>query len=224
MRNKSLIIHLIFYFLGLNLTGCATQNYTVTPTQAFITQGLYHKVLPGETLWRISQIYNIDLEELVSVNKIPDAAKIEKGQMIFIPGKKATSIIEPEKVFPSESNFIWPSKGKVIAYFDQLFQDRLNKGINIQIKPNEEIVSSRAGKVVFADSLKGYNQTVIIEHGDGFSSVYALNSQIFAKPNDLVVQGMVIAKADAVKSQQLNFLHFEIRKGSKAQNPLFYLP
>lgn len=214
MRNPKFLI--FFTLLTISFIGCATQAPVTKPAQPLMTGGIYHKVMAGETLWRISQIYNVDLDTLVEVNRIPNAAKIEKGQLIFIPGASSQKSIEVKKINISDTNFIWPIEGKIIAFFGERFNDRLNKGLEIQAKSKKDILASRSGRVSFADFLKGYGKTIIIEHPDGISTIYAQNLEIFVKPKDLVNQGMVIAKSE--------YLHFEIRNGAKAQNPLYYLP
>ncbi len=223
--DKILKIYLVLSFVILALMGCATTaQYAVAPTLPLATGGIYHKVMTGETLWRISQLYNIDLDSLVSVNRIPDAAKIEKGQMIFIPGVTLTRSTAMERSYSSDTNFIWPLEGKIVSYFGERFKGRLNKGINIQARNKKDVRASRSGRVSFADFLKGYGNTLIIDHGDGLSTVYCVNSQIFVKPKDAVTQGTVIGKCDTGSSADAPSLHFEIRRGSKSQNPLYYLP
>jgi len=178
--------------------------------------GIYHKVERGQTLWRISKMYNVDLDELASINHIPDAASIEIGQLVFIPHKK--KVISSYVMPAGLEDFIWPVKGRVIASFGQNFDDMINKGINIRVSGEKEVVASRAGRVVFSCvDFKGYGRTVIIDHGDGLSTVYAKNSQLLVKSGDIVSQGMPVGRIrDA-------YLHFEIRKGHLAQNPNFYL-
>lgn len=212
---------LLICLATLNFFGCATQPYVLKPPERIRTGGIYHKVMPGETLWRISKLYNVDLDEIVSVNKLPNAAKIERGQMIFIPGAVSEMRIELAKASPTDTNFAWPIDGKVITYFGERFNDRLSKGLNIQFRDKKDVLASRSGRVSFADFLKGYGKTVIIEHPDGLSTVYAYNSQIFVKPKDSVNQGMVIGRCD---TQDSSYLHFEVRRGSRPQNPLHYLP
>ena len=48
-------------------------------------KGVYHRVKPGETLWRISKAYNADLQEIAELNNITDSSRITAGQAIFIP-------------------------------------------------------------------------------------------------------------------------------------------
>jgi len=62
----------------------------------------------------------------------------------------------------------------------------------------------------------------MIDHGDGFISVYALNHKLLVKLGDHVYKGDPIAQVGSVTGR--SFLHFEIRRGKEATNPLYYLP
>jgi murein DD-endopeptidase MepM/ murein hydrolase activator NlpD len=201
--------------------GCATTPYVAGPLPQGMP-GIYHRVEKGQTLWRISKIYNVDLDEIVSINRISDATNIEIGQLIFIPRRQKEQVLS-EKSFGED--FIWPLRGKTIAGFGQNFNDMINKGINIQAYSDCGIVASRSGKVVFySPDFQGYGKTIIIDHGDEFSTVYARNSEVFIKVGDIVHGGDLIAKVRSSGSNGNEYLHFEIRKGYTAQNPYFYLP
>lgn len=203
-----------------SIAGCATAPVSTLPPKIEGIPGIYHKVEKGQTLWRISKMYNIDLDTLVKINRIPDSASIEIGQMILIPQTQKQII--PPAISASEEDFIWPAKGRVTGVFGHVYADRLNKGINIQPYENTEVYASRSGKVVFcAPSFKNYGKTIIIDHGDGFSSVYSGNAQLLVAAGDNVRRGSVIAKLN--NSGTKPYLHFEIRKGHFAQNPKFYL-
>ncbi|MBU3958623.1 MAG: LysM peptidoglycan-binding domain-containing M23 family metallopeptidase [Candidatus Omnitrophica bacterium] len=219
MQNKKLLLAAVF--LLLNLTGCATIS-PVAPPKIEGIPGIYHRVERGQTLWRISKIYNTGLEELVKINRISDAASIEVGQLIFIPHGQIPKITSGQY---STEDFIWPVKGKVIANFGQVFQDMLNKGINIQPYRAADVLAARSGQVVFCSpDFEGFRNLIIIDHGDGFSSVYARNSQVLIKTGDSVKKGSVIAQAGSANRDKDAYLHFEIRKGHIPQNPYFYLP
>jgi len=205
----------------LNFMGCAPAPY-VKPTPPPGMPGIYHRVERGETLWRISKIYNVDLDEIISINHITDAATIDTGQLIFIPHRQKPQVL-PTRY--SSEDFIWPIKGRVISGFGQTFNNMINKGLNIQSYGNAEIIASRSGKVVFyEDNFNDFGKTIIIEHSDGFSTVYARNSQVFIKVGDYVQKGTLIAKAGSTARDKNVYLHFEIRKGHLPQNPYFYLP
>lgn len=185
--------------------------------------GIYHRVEKGQTLWRISKIYAVDLDELVQVNHISDATNIEVGQMIFVP--KSGPIQFQQTTDYTGEDFLWPVRGRVIHAFGQTYDNMVNKGINILPYRASEVVAARGGKVVFTSpDFKGYGKTLIIDHADGFSTVYAMNSEILIKIGENVQRGQRIARIGQSESGRNSYLHFEIRKGHLAQNPNFYLP
>ena len=205
------------------IAGCATVppvppsvGPTVSPGK-----GVYHKVHTGETIWRIARTYNVTIEEIIKTNNLPNAAHIEKDRLLFIPGAEhvKTIAIEPGQ---KDTDFIWPIKGKIISYFGARKGLWINKGIDIQAREGDALCACRSGKVVFADYLNGYAYTLILDHTDGFYSVYAQNSKLMVKLDDVIAQGAPIAQVG--KNSDSAYLHFEIRKKSKPDNPLYYLP
>lgn len=213
----------------LGVAGCAgapTYTRPMAPAMAKALPGVHHRVEAGQTLWRISKIYNIDLDEIVRVNRISDATKIEVGQLIFIPYRqKPQKYPTSQATTASSEDFIWPIRGEVIASFGQTFNTMLNKGLNIRPYQHNDVVASRSGKVVFySDNFENFGKTLIIDHGDGFSTVYARNTQVFVRVGDTVDRGTTIAKAGSSARDKSVYLHFEIRKGYIPQNPYFYLP
>ena len=223
--NAKLKTHFILwlsFFSAFYFAGCATTPYVKPVLTPPGIPGVYHRVEKGQTLWRISKMYNVELEEIVGINHISDATAIEVGQLIFIPRRQ---IAQAPTVKYSSDDFIWPLKGKVISTFGQTFNNIINKGINIQPYGNQDVIAARDGRVVFyADDFGVFGKTLIIDHGDGLSSVYARNSQVFAKVGDGIKKGAVIAKAGTAGRDKNTYLHFEIRKGPAPQNPHYYLP
>ena len=212
------LIFSIFY-----LSGCATAPPPVSHPISSLPpkNGVYHKVSPGETLWRIAKTYGITIDELIQKNNIPNGAHIEKDQLLFIPGADHVETVVLDHDFKS-NEFIWPLKGKVILYFGDQKGTMVNKGIHIRANEGHQVCASRTGKVVFADYLDGYGYTVILDHADGYYSVYAQNAKLLVKLNDEIIQGQPIAQLGG--NGELAFLHFEIRRNAKADNPLYYLP
>ncbi|MBF0385236.1 MAG: peptidoglycan DD-metalloendopeptidase family protein [Candidatus Omnitrophica bacterium] len=219
---KIILFLLFLFFLG----GCAgldkEGNEVLGPKGTLpMDNGIYHKVGRGETLWTISQKYNVVLGDIVRVNNIPNVAKIEMGQLVFIPG--ATDVKEQvSSNLVRSGNFNWPVRGKVISFFRERKGNSLNRGIDIEAEEGSYVNSSREGKVVLADFMTGYGNTVILEHHDGYYSVYANNSKLLVKLGDKVKENYPIAFVGT--KNNLSFLHFEIRNNSREENPLFYLP
>lgn len=215
------IIVLSFTFYVLTFIGCVTIPPVMPPKPEGIP-GIYHRVEKGQTLWRISKMYNLGLDELIKINRISDVTNIEVGQLIFIPSHEKPQILSDNY---SAEDFIWPVKGKVIATFGRISNNMINKGINIQPHKAQDVVAARSGRVVFySQDFDGFGKTIIIDHDDGFSTVYAGNSEVFIKAGDRVRKGAIIAKISSVDRDKNVYLHFEIRKGYMPQNPYFYLP
>jgi murein DD-endopeptidase MepM/ murein hydrolase activator NlpD len=210
----------------LSASGCAGSSlHTASIQPPAITNnlpGIYHRVEQGQTLWRISKAYGVEIEEIIRLNHIPNAGKIEKNQLIFIPKRQKQQVIKRDF---SADDFIWPIKGKVISSFGQTFSNMLNKGLNIQPYSDHNVIAADSGKVVFlADDLNGFGKTIIIDHNNGFFTVYARNAQVYIKTGEAVRKGALIAKAGSTKEDPKTYLHFEVRKGHTPQNPYYYLP
>jgi murein DD-endopeptidase MepM/ murein hydrolase activator NlpD len=232
----------VICFYAAYLYGCAEGNYTIKESTAHST-GFYHKVNSDETLWKISKIYGIEPQEILKTNGLSDASSIKTGKVIYIPaGKTADGEIGcVSKPFLLENNFIWPLKGRVVSFYGMKNRGAINGGIDIEVAENSYVLASRSGRVVFTtplnnDLFKGFENkqryrvfkyfghVVIIDHEDGFLTLYANNSEVLVKEGDMVKQGAFIARVGALNRDAYSrCLHFEIREGDKALNPFHFL-
>jgi murein DD-endopeptidase MepM/ murein hydrolase activator NlpD len=199
-----------------------TTTTTTTPAAATQKKGIYHKVHKGETIWRIAQAYNVNIDEIIQSNNIPNVANVEQNQLLFIPGADSVKDIVAIQEDLNKNEFIWPVKGKVVSYFGERRGAQFSRGVGIHADVGEDVLAAREGKVVFADFLTGYANTVILDHLDGYYTVYGQNSALLAKAGDYVYKGTPIAKAG--RKDSVPYLYFEIRKHAMADNPLYYLP
>jgi len=209
------------------ITGCASTSYVYRAPDYKPSAGIYHKVEKGQTLWRIAKTYNVDLQEVVKINRISNPAKIRIGQLIFIPeAKQARKVSMSRPVKPSKrGGFIWPVNGKVVSFYGAKSSAVKNKGIDIEVYEGADVVAAKSGKVTFSqDRLKGFGRTVVVDHGDGYSTVYAYNARNLVETGDYVEQNEVIAKAGSSGRAKKAKLHFEIRRNHKPQNPFYHLP
>ena len=116
--------------------------------------------------------------------------------------------------------FIWPVKGKVLAEF----AEPRRKGIDIDGKPGDPIVAAAPGHVTYIGSgIPGMGKLVVLKHDNGFITVYAHNRNILVKEKQAVARGQKIAELGSTDSERPK-LHFQIRKGAAAVDPLLYLP
>ncbi|MBL7084742.1 MAG: peptidoglycan DD-metalloendopeptidase family protein [Candidatus Omnitrophica bacterium] len=223
---KKFLLYTIYCILATALIGCASVSMGPPRPPKGMT-GAYHRVEKDQTLWRISKVYGVELEKIAKVNRLVDTSRIYVGQLIFIPD--ATLSIQTLTLATDfkdrGGDFIWPLKGKIVSFFGMKKDEVKNKGISIRTREKTSVKAARSGRVAFcSESLKGYGKIIILDHLDGYSTVYAHNSKNLAKLNQLVRQGEVLAQAGSSGRADSAELYFEIRKGHKPQNPFFYLP
>lgn len=126
---------------------------------------------------------------------------------------------KPNAESPEDIDWAWPTKGKVIANFNEAG----NKGIDIAGTTGQTINSAATGKVIYSGSdLRGYGKLVIIKHNSTYLSVYAHNSQIVVKEGQQISRGQKIAEMGNSDSNSVK-LHFEIRRQGKSVDPSKYL-
>ncbi|NTV29024.1 MAG: peptidoglycan DD-metalloendopeptidase family protein [Candidatus Omnitrophica bacterium] len=220
-------LHLGLALGAFFLAGCATVSKPAATTapeekKPAPAKGVYHKVRKGETLWRIARAYRVSVEEITLANHIPNAASIEENQLLLIPGADVVQTVTPVSSTSKDTEFMWPARGKVVYYFDDRRGASFNRGIDIKLTDEEFVKASRDGRVVFSDHLAGYGYAVILDHADGFYTVYGRGDKLLVSAGDYVTRGEKIVVPAREGGQA--FLHFEIRKGSAPSNPLYYLP
>ena len=128
---------------------------------------------------------------------------------------------------PKSSNegFQWPVKGKVISGYGAKSSGLYNDGINIAAVEGDPIRSTADGMVVYASNeLKGYGNMVIVRHENGFVSAYAHARQLYVHKGQRVQQGEVLGEVGDSGHVKESQLHFALRKGSGAVDPMEYLP
>jgi murein DD-endopeptidase MepM/ murein hydrolase activator NlpD len=121
--------------------------------------------------------------------------------------------------------FAWPLEGRLLGSYGTAPNGMHNDGINIAARLGEPVRAADAGKVAYAgNELRGYGDLVLIKHAGGYMTAYAHNSKLLVKRGDLVKRGQAIAEAGATGTVNAPQLHFEIRQGTHALDPINYLP
>ena len=125
---------------------------------------------------------------------------------------------------PSASGFVWPLNGAVTSGFGYRW-GRMHEGIDIDGYTGQPIVASKAGRVISTgDAGDGYGTKVVIDHGGGFTSLYAHMSSLGTSNGASVSAGQVVGYVGCTGSCTGDHLHFEIRVNGTPQNPMSYLP
>ena len=113
----------------------------------------------------------------------------------------------------------WPSSGPTISGYS----DGGNKGIDIGGKAGDPVLAAGDGKVIIANTLRGYGKLVIVKHNSTYVSVYGHNQTILVKEGQMVNKGQKIAEMGNTDTDQVK-LHFEVRSQGKPLDPLKFLP
>ena len=199
--------------------------------QLTISAARIHVVRKGDTLYGISRAYGVDVRSLSKANRMSSPYTLVIGQQIKIPGSAGAGSSQPQKkvlnvtIPPREgSKFLWPVSGEILSTFGPKKGGLHNDGINIKAKRGDKVKAADAGVVVYAgDDLKGYGNLLLIRHSGGWVTAYAHNDRLLVKRGDSVKKGAVIAWAGITGGVSEPQLHFEIRKGTVAVDPMKYL-
>ena len=115
----------------------------------------------------------------------------------------------------------WPVRGKVKRLFGKSRQAANLKwnGVLIRSAEGKDVKAISHGRVAYADWLRGYGMLVIIDHGDGYMTLYGYNQALYKETGDWVEEGEVIATVGRSGGQLKSGLYFEVRVKGKPSNP-----
>lgn len=219
---KRTIIYIVALSALMALCACVT---TTT------TEGVYHTVKKGQTLWRISKTYGVDMQTIAEYNDIYDKNRIYVGQEIFIPGAEKQLEVDVYKPDPDGTGtivvhkgmFVWPTTGTVYSLFGVRW-GQMHSGLDISANAGVPVLAGGDGVVEFAGRKGGYGNLVILKHSDGYETYYGHLSVISVSVGDRVLKGEKIGLIGSTGKSTGPHLHFEVRKDNKVRNPLFFLP
>lgn len=179
-----------------------------------------HRVSRGETLWSLSRRYGMSVNQLMNVNQINDPDSLRAGQELIIAGngEEAQQVMgEGRKMV-----FAWPLSGRITSQFGPR-SGEFHHGLDIAGNTGELIRAGETGLVTTVGYLPYYGNTVIIDHGGGYKTLYGHASEFMVKKGDTVEKGQSIARVGSTGRSTGPHLHFEVRINNKAVNPILYL-
>jgi lipoprotein NlpD len=218
MKLKQLVVLLLFIFSSCSLA-----------------HGVVHTVGKGETLWRISHTYGVNMNAVARANGIADPTQIRTGARLLIPGvSKVLKVVphaslasvekSPKRLASDKGMFSWPIRGVISSRFG-MREGKLHDGIDIRAPRGTSIRAAARGRVVYvSDNFRKYGRIVILKHTKNYYTVYAHNKRNLVKVGQSVPKGKKIAMVGRSGNATGNHLHFEVRNGRKVINPLFFLP
>ena len=142
--------------------------------------------------------------------------------------KQAAKQIAPAQDYPpfvlSKGKLSWPVKGKLKNTFGTRRDGDLRwEGWLINTSSGAEVRAIHYGRVVFSNYLRGFGLLVIIDHGDGYMSLYAHNQELLRETGDWIQSGDIICRAGNTGGLTNHALYFEIRRQGIPVNPKLWL-
>ena len=193
--------------------------------------GISHKVSKGDTVYSIAKKYDTSPQSVVDFpfNSFANDETFELaiGQVLIVPEgvKPAERAAAPRirQLTPdagtvvASGTFVWPASGSISQYFAWY-----HKGIDIANRASPDILAADSGKVVVAGwpDGYGYGNRVIIDHGNGYRTLYGHLSRIYVVPGQTVSRGSAIGKMGSTGRSTGIHLHFEVIKNGVYINPL----
>ncbi|NIJ07664.1 murein DD-endopeptidase MepM/ murein hydrolase activator NlpD [Sphingomonas vulcanisoli] len=215
---------------GVSWSDIAAANHLTEP---FILREGDRLLLPAikgpqpsaDTLAARARAFKMDLDDLVTGSEpaLAPAAKPVKSRAAAAPeAAPLQPVAEPSAKFAPR--FGWPLKGKIVRPFGPLGNGSRNDGVNIATRSGATIAAAADGAIAYASTYPGFGNVVLIRHGSGWITLYGHAGTLLVKRGQAVKRGDPIATVAAGGPVGEPQLHFEIRNGRKAVNPIDWLP
>lgn len=195
--------------------------------------GIVHKVKSGDTIYSIAKKYKTDAQKIVNFPfndfSDPDTFAIIPGQTLIVPGgipPEEQLQYAPAQLAPQffagqkgSGNFIWPTTGLITQY-----PVWYHMALDIANASAPPVLAADSGTVSYAGCIEGgYGCHIIIDHANGYQSLYGHLSSIGVAVGQGVGQGQTIGIMGSTGRSTGTHLHFEIRSGGALLNPLSFL-
>lgn len=204
------------------------------------TSGLMHKVVRGDTVGKIARTYQAKEADIVQYNRLQkDGSDIIVGEELIVPGgvrvqpvaivratptrSPLSSIVAPPPSIevPAGGAYVWPAGVRRITQYFGL----RHTGLDIAGPVGTSIYAVQSGVISRSQCgwNGGYGCYVIIDHGNGVSSLYGHASQLLVEVGEAVEQGQSVALMGSTGRSTGPHVHFEVRVNGRQTNPLRYV-
>ncbi len=201
--------------------------------------GILHTVQKGDTLQGIAKKYGADVNDVLALpaNGLSDASTpLATGQNLIVPGGSKPRVIvrapapaaraiarpaaAPANAPVGRGHFVWPTSGSVTQGYRSL-----HHALDIAAPMGTPVHAADSGYVLLAGwSNDGYGNHIMIDHGNGYVTLYGHLSRIAVQPGQAVQQGDPIGNVGSTGNSTGPHLHFEIRQNNYGLNPYDFLP
>lgn len=197
----------------------------------------YHLLQRGETLYSLARAHGVPLATLMQVNGITNPTRVPAGAAILIPSSpmdagREAGIDRPDPGPATKTRrpgssgkraamgLVWPLGGRITAGFGGRGKRSHHEGIDIDGYLGQEVRAAAAGEVIRAGADGKYGKVVVIDHGDGLTTLYAHASRLLVRAGDRVEKYDPIAEVGRSGNARGTHLHFEMRRNGQPVDPL----
>ena len=192
--------------------------------------GIVHKVGAGDSIYSVAKKYKSDPQKIVNfpANDFADldTFALNIGQVLFVPDgvkPEAAPVFRsapvPQFIAGAGGRFMWPAQGQITQYpvSYHMALDIANRGL-------PPVAAGDGGTVAYSGCIRyGYGCHVIINHGDGYQTLYGHLSVLRVNAGAHVGRGQVIGVMGSTGRSTGPHLHFEVRRNGVLLNPLSFL-
>lgn len=194
--------------------------------------GIAHTVRPGDNIYAIARRYSAEPQAIVdfpfNIFTNDETFELAVGQIIIVPDgvppKEAPPAVARRRTpdagtVVASGVFVWPASGELSQRFVWY-----HRGLDIANKNSPDVLAADGGTIVFAGcSGGGYGCHVIIDHGNGYTTLYGHFSQVYVNEGQRVARGNPIGRMGSSGRSTGVHLHFEVHRNGVALDPLAVL-
>lgn len=196
--------------------------------------GIAHRVQKGDTIYSIAKKYNAEPQPIIDypfntfVNDETFALAV--GQIIFVPDGTPPQIVPAPSRYAqitpnagqvsATGNFVWPTSGRISQGFAWY-----HPAIDIANPAAPDVLAADSGTIIVAGwpDNGGYGNRVVIDHGNGYRTLYAHLQDIYVFAGQTVKRGDAIGKMGSTGRSTGTHVHFEIIENGVKENPFRFL-
>lgn len=196
--------------------------------------GVSHTVKSGDTVESVAKKYSAESQAIVDFpfNDVPDDFSLKVGELLIVPDGSPPELPAPPKPkvqylaqgpsssafnAPGGGQFSWPTQGIITQNFAWY-----HPGVDIANRAAPGVAASDGGTVVVAGwpDNQGYGNRIVIDHGNGYRSLYAHLSNIYVSVGESVSRGQLVGQMGSTGRSTGTHLHLEIHYKGVPLNPL----
>lgn len=207
---------------------------TGTKVRILPVSGIAHKVKQGDTIYSVAKKYKAEAQAILDFPfnnvgdnlalNIDDTLIVPDGTPVEAPKSRPTQYLATKDAnlppITGGGQFAFPTSGGISQYYSWY-----HPGVDIANRAAPGVQAADGGRVIvagFVDS-SGYGNRVIIDHGNGYQTLYAHLSANYVSVGQSVAKGQIIGQMGSTGRSTGTHLHFEIRSGGRQLNPLSFV-